>query len=172
MRIKIMKLNVLAFVVALFLTPFLSFAQNKITCNSEVLRAVHVTIEKENYVLVFLHVKPIKEEYFPPVLSMRLGYKYDNNDEKNIDIMAQKKVSFIIFGNDMDVKAPSYFKIVKDKVKIKESEWVLCFRFKDVPKKGVKKMSMTYGLWDKKTQNERYEQNFVFEVEPYTLDEK
>jgi hypothetical protein len=158
-------------IIAFFLLTFSLnvYSQGNVESECKVIRAIQFKEKKGDNIIVFLHVRTFKKEDFPPVLSMKLGYKYGlEGDEKVVDIMAQKKVSIIIYGDNMDTKMPKYYEAVKDKITIKPNEWVLCFRFTDVPKKDFKnRMSITYGLWDKFTQSERHEQNFVFTVDTY-----
>lgn len=138
--------------------------------NLSFIRAVCNDTVDKNDVLAIFAVTPIKEEDFPPVLSMRITYKVGKNGVENtVDILKSegRKVRLVIFGQNVQEKDERIYRLIKDKIDLsKEKDMrILVFLFEDISEMKVDKMSIKYGLWEKKDQNVRIEETFDFEIE-------
>ncbi|MDA3842944.1 MAG: hypothetical protein PF588_01075 [Candidatus Kapabacteria bacterium] len=137
--------------------------------NMKFLRAMNLENENSKAVLVLFHVSPKKKEDFPPVVSMKLGYKIsDSGIEKSINISKSKGiVELQLFDKSIREKSPAIYNVIKDKIDINiESKfWILAFYYFNSGDEAVDKMTMTYGLWEKNNHDIRIEEKFEFNVE-------
>jgi hypothetical protein len=123
----------------------------------------------EKNVVVVLAVTPIKEEDFPPVLSMKLTYNInDETSEKVIDIQNQKekKIQIVIYGNQVAEKSPKIYQLIKDRVDLDSGERVmlLAFYLQNISDEPIKHLTLWYGMWEKRNQNKRNEKKFEFDI--------
>jgi len=119
-------------------------------------------------VLLLFYVTTKKASDFPPSLSMRMTYRLgDDKKEKIIDINKVNNVKVVIYGHDIDVKNPAVYELIKDKVDIKQKKefLLLAFYIDGISDKPIDKMSLIYGLWEKKNANARVETKYEFTVD-------
>ncbi len=137
--------------------------------NLNLIGAVTTDSTDQNDVLAVFAVTPINEEDFRPVLSMKITYKVDGEEEKVVDLQRQteKKVRVIIYGKNVQEKDPMIYQLVKDKVDLagKKDLFLLAFSFNDISKNKVNKMNIRYGLWEKRNNSIRFEQDFNVDVQ-------
>ncbi len=151
------------------LVPKSSFAQEQASYSMDFLRAVQITKEDKNYIIVVFRVTPTIED-FKLIMSMRVFYELGNG-EKMIDVQKQKEdnIKIQIFGKDIESKNKAMYNLIKSRLsgEILEKESLIVFQFSDVTKEKVEKMSMTYGLWETKDSNIRHEKRYDFNVEAF-----
>jgi hypothetical protein len=114
-------------------------------------------------VVAFFSVTAAKQKDFPPVLSMGITYKVNDEVPRRLDIMhAQGKVKLIIYGPTIAEKNPHA--LIKDQLaKLTNNEFqVLAFYFRDLTPQPLEEMTLTYGLWEKRNQERRIEQDFSY----------
>jgi hypothetical protein len=118
-------------------------------------------------VVVFFHVSAADAKDFPPVLSMRVAYFFDDSYLMTAAIGQTKKVSLVIFGKNIEEKDKLAYNLVKDKVDLKDKSdfMLLAFVFRDLTKKPITEMTVRYGLWEKRNTNIRVEKEYKFHVE-------
>ena len=108
------------------------------------------------------------EKDFPPILSMGLTYSIgENGPEKRIDILkSEGQARITIHGSNIKEKDPSLYDFIKDNlIETVDRYLILAIYLDNVSKKDFKKMTITYGLWEKNNPSVREEKKFEFSVE-------
>src|SRR6185437_2177112 len=134
----------------------------------ELIKAKGIDTTTKKGVLVLFYVTTKKASDFPPSLSMRMTYRLgDDKKEKIIDINKSNNVKVLIYSNDVNVKSPAVYELIKDKVDIKQKKefLILAFYIDGISDKPIDKMSLIYGLWEKKNANARVETKYEFTVD-------
>ncbi len=154
----------------LFLTTFHSFiyAQDKTAHDIKLLKAKIIDSTDKKDVIVLFHVSAKDPKDFPPVVSMRLTYSINDEQEKTRnEIRNDKNIQIIIYGNDIEQKNKRIYDLIKNQIDTnsKGGFWILAFVLRDVSSEKVKKMTFTYGLWEKRNQDKRVEIKYAFDVE-------
>ena len=127
------------------------------------------TVNKKDLMVVFA-VTPIKMKDFPPVLSMKLTYKIGDTGVEQIANLQKPQGQFIqttIYGKDVNEKNPRIYNFIHEKFDLLKLEDIMIieFNFKDITDKKISTMSIKYGLWEKRNNDERMEETFNFKVE-------
>ena len=146
-----------------------SFCQDIEKFNLDYIASDYIDTISKKSVIVVLAATPIKEKDFPPILSMKLTYKVnDENHETVIDIMKQekKRITLVIYGNEVKTKSQEIFELVKDKVNLDTDKRVilLAFKLEDISDTPIEYLTLWYGLWEKKNSNKRTEKMFKFNI--------
>ncbi len=164
-----MKKNFLMTIISILFLNSKSFCQDIEKFNLNYIASDYIdTIDKKS-VFVVLAAIPINEKDFPPVLSMKFTYKInDETSETILDIMNQKekKVSVVVYGNEVNEKAPKVYELIKDRIDLnpKKKVMLLGFRLENISDDPIEHLTIKYGLWEKKNQNKRDEKTFEFNI--------
>ncbi len=113
-------------------------------------------------------VTPIKAKDWPPVLSMRIGYRINDRDSITyIDIQNHQpqKVRLTIYDRTVAEKNPKLHARIRSKLdQVKDEELlILWFEFRDLTDEAIRKIAITYGPWEKNDLEKRVEETFVME---------
>ncbi len=113
-------------------------------------------------------VTPIKAKDWPPVLSMRIGYRINDHDSITyIDILNHhpQKVRLTIYGRTVAEQNSELHARIRSKLDQVKAEklMILWFEFSDLSDEAIRKIAITYGPWEKKDQTERVEETFFME---------
>jgi hypothetical protein len=159
-----------AILTSFLLTIFYSFtyAQDKTAHDLRFLKAKITDTTDKKDVIVLFHVSAKDEKDYPPVLSMRLTYSVNDETEKTrSEIRKDKNIHIVIFGKNIKEQNKAIYNLIKDKIDTsgKQDFMILGFYLNDISSDKVKKMTFTYGLWEKQNQDIRVEKKYEFEVE-------
>ncbi|MCC3160266.1 hypothetical protein LJ737_23720 [Hymenobacter sp. 15J16-1T3B] len=131
-----------------------------------------------NVVVAVFSVTPTYKKAFPPILSTKIAYGFGGGPARVVDITKQpdgKKVGLVIYGKDVQTKNAQVYQLVKDRVPLTQPGdlMLLAFYFYGVATElpRDRRMSITYGLWEKRNPNLRHEQQFDVVVEDYAAPE-
>ncbi len=133
--------------------------------NLTLVKAIHADTIIKNDVVAIFAVTPIKLEDFPPVLSMGISYKInDEISETYVNIQKQDtmKVRLVIYGETIAEKNPELFTLIKDEIEISNYKDIqfLAFYFDNIAESEIVQMTIIYGLWEKQNMDKRIEQTF------------
>ena len=153
----------------LTICSLLSFAQNTDKFNLTYVASDYIDTINKKSVIVVLGVTPINKKDFPPILSMKFSYKVnDETTETALDILNQeeKKVAVVVYGNEINEKAPKVYELIKDRFDLNPSRriWLLGFYIQNISDDPIERLSIKYGLWEKRNQNKRDEKIFEFNI--------
>lgn len=75
----------------------------------------------------------------------------------------------VVFDRGIEEKSKLGYSLVKDKVDLNDKAdfMLLAFFFKDLTRKPITDMAVTYGLWEKRNIEVRVEKEYKFHVENY-----
>ncbi len=149
----------------LFFSPAIIKAQQSL-CDIKFARAVQAV--SDGKLRVILLVRPIQPEDYPPVVSTKVLYSFDNETEKKTDIMRKDDhINLTVYGKNVKEKSLEISQLVEGQTDPENHEEVsiFVFTFFNLPSKKIDTMSMTYGFWEKREQNVRVEKKYVFKVE-------
>jgi hypothetical protein len=162
----------LIFVSIFCLTSNTALAQEEPKYNIEFVKAKWFGTADSNTVAAVFYVSPKKNKDFRPVLSMKVTYSANDAVETIVDVMKQKvplPVQFVIYGQNVEEKNPAIYQMVKNKItgrmSNKNEPFFIAIYFNNLWKQKPEKMSVTYGLWEKRDLNERIEKKYDFLVE-------
>jgi hypothetical protein len=169
-----MKNNIaIALIVVLLglLIPQCVKAQDTPSYNLEFVRAKYVDQKRWKDILVFFRIsaKEKRKKDFPPVISMRVRYSLnDNSKVDTVDILNNdKKVNLYVLDKSVKYKSQFVYNLLSSKTDMETDNnfIILEFYLGDISDEIVKKMSFTYGLWEKNNLEVRHEKTFDFPVE-------
>lgn len=149
------------------LASAISYAQDTVsTYQLDLLKVAYLNKEDKRAVGALFVVKPTDMRYFPPVLSMGVGYALNGDTVfHRVDIQndPMRRVQIEIYGKDMPTKAPMLFALVKDKIDLEayEDMLFLFFRLRNISEVAVNEITLEYGLWEKDNLDRRIERRFV-----------
>lgn len=126
--------------------------------------------QQYNDIQASLLITPIDTADYPPVLSMRIGYRVNDQDSITyIDIQKQvpQQVRLTIYGETLPEKNPKLYARIGSKLDFENQKdlMILFFEFKDISREKIQKVSITYGLWEKNNLDRRVEETFSMAFE-------
>ncbi|MGY3087017.1 hypothetical protein ACVWYF_000043 [Hymenobacter sp. UYAg731] len=165
MRILVRIASVGLALVAGGLLSYPSRAQTTSIYDLRLLKAQIVDTVGGTDVVAYFSVTAAERKDFPPVLSMGITHRVNNEPARRLDIMhSGGKVRLVIYGPTIAEKDPQAYALIKDQIeKLPEGDFqILAFYFRDVTQQQLSEMTLTYGLWEKLHQERRTEQDFHF----------
>lgn len=111
---------------------------------------------------------PIGKVEWPPLLSLRIGVRINDQDSItyiDIENHQPQKVRFTIYDRTVVEKNPKLY--ARNKAKLdrieKDDLLILWFEFRDISEEPIRNMAITYGFWQGKNGEERFEETFTME---------
>ena len=137
--------------------------------NFEYIASDYVDSTSQKSVIAVFAVTPIKRKDFPPVLSMKLTYRVnDQETETVVNVLKQteKKISLVIYGSSVKEKNSKLYELIKNKIDLtNESEiMLLVFKLDNISSDSIRNLELKYGLWEKRNQDIRIEKKFNFKI--------
>ncbi|UOQ99601.1 hypothetical protein MUN81_08930 [Hymenobacter sp. 5317J-9] len=168
LRYSLMRFSVLLLILWGSL-PTSTWAQDAPSYNMRFVTANVIDTVDGKDVIVFFHVSAAKAKDFPPVVSMRVMYSVDGSEVTKASIGRTDNVSIIAFDRGIEGKSKLGYSLVKDKVDLNDKAdfMLLAIFFKDLTRKPISDMAITYGLWEKRNTEVRVEKEYKFHVENY-----
>lgn len=178
MKIFVRKFYLLFCVSVSLISSNGTFAQKPLY-NIEFVNAVWTTSQPNNNhwsasqtdtnILAVFQLTPIDKKDFPPIVSEKITYSFDNEKETTMTIMNQKetKISLLICDRTVKDKDRQVYELVKDRIEHYNGEdikFIAFYFFKPTAKK-PHSMSITYGMWEKNNQDVRVEKRYDFAVQ-------
>ncbi len=113
-------------------------------------------------------VTPIEAQEWPPILSMRIGIKINDQDSVSyIDIGKHEPqvVRLTVYDRTVTEKNQKLYARIRSKLDLVEQDdlMILWFEFRNVSEEAIQKMSVTYGPWEKLDNSRRVEETFFME---------
>lgn len=162
-----MKHHYALFIVFLFIIPKYNFAQQKATYNIEFVKAKWLG-PPSNDILVVFQVTPIDMKDWLPIFSEKITYSIDNGKDTTLRILNKaSNISAELSDTNVKYRNNQTYEMVKDNLFHFSGIDILfiTFNFHDRVAIKPKKMSVTYGMWEKNNQNVRVEKKYDFNVE-------
>lgn len=113
-------------------------------------------------------VTPLVDEDWPPVLSMRIGFKINEADSISyIDIQnhAPQKVRLTVYDRSVAEKNAKLYAHIRSKLDLVKDDdlMILWFECRDLHKEAIQRIEISYGLWEKNDLQQRVEERFSME---------
>ena len=126
--------------------------------------------QQYNDIQASLLLTPKDTADYPPVLSMRIGYRVNDQDSITyIDIGKQQpqQVRLTIYGETLPEKNPKLYARIGSKLDFEKQQdlMILFFEFRNLSREKIQKVSITYGVWEKNNLERRVEETFSMEFE-------
>ena len=154
-----------SFLLTIMLLRHPSYAQTANVYDLKLLKAQITDTTDGKDVVAFFSVTTAKSKDFPPVLSMGITCKANDEPSARFDILhSGGKVKLVIYGPTIAESNPQAYALLKDQVDNlpQDGYQILAFYFKNLTRQPLAEMTLIYGLWEKRNQSRRVEQEFRF----------
>jgi len=151
--------------LAAFVAAFPGYAQTSSVYDLKLLKAQVVDTVDGKDVVAFFSVTAAQKKDFPPVLSMGITCKVNDETPQRIDIMrAGGRVALVVYGPSIAERNPEAYELIKDQLdKLSTKDYqILAFYFRNITQQPLQELTLIYGLWEKRNQQRRIEQEFQY----------